>query len=155
MFAVLAGSWGRPPGRGGGEAPLLTDAPGGVARRRADVEHPQAKAPRTAPSRGRLGAPGKRDTRAKVTGGGQRGQLRVRWAGGTAGPLAGAGAESCAAMSTSPPPPARVRTSFCTHRGCPATRRRAPAGRELRQPGDQALSTYQPAGLAQCAGSAV
>ena len=140
---------------GGGEAPLPTDAPGGVARRRADVEHPQASAPRTAPSRGRLGAPGKRDTRAKVTGGGQRGQLRVRWAGGTAGPLAGAGAESCAAMSTSPPPPARVRTSFCTHRGCPATRRRAPAGRELRQPGDQALSTYQPAGLAQCAGSAV
>ena len=30
MFAVLAGSWGRPPERGGGEAPLPTDAPGGA-----------------------------------------------------------------------------------------------------------------------------
>lgn len=60
------------------------------------------------------------------------GGLRVRWAAGTVGPRAGAGAESCAAMSR-PPPPARVRTSFCTHRSCPATRRRAPAGQELRQ----------------------
>ena len=67
------------------------------------MEHPEASAPRTAPSRGRLGVPGRRVTSAKVTRWGGGG-LRVRCAGGTAGPRAGAGTESCAAMSTCPAP---------------------------------------------------